>query len=264
MNLIELHDHIKIYLDFIIEFVERDPSVQSIGKRCHEISRHYRALGICALLAEADINDFCHNLIRSAQTREYFLERCRRENYLSDFYFAVSFNGPFFDAVAANQFGLAEKIVQLSPQEWRARDEYEDDFAYAHFLHGLVVNQREGYAEGAAILDRFERVLEGASSPRLAVCRAMLSGNADEFEIAFGDLLSEREAEMMAARQTSGAEEVTFEPEANIFIEGLALLKLAGRLGVSVEPEHAMCPSIARQTDYGLFVPRGFPNRPLT
>jgi hypothetical protein len=262
-NLLELHDQLLLYLNFLIEFVERDPSIQSIGKRCHEISRHYRALGICSLLVEGDIDEFFHNLIRSAQTRQYFLDRCRQENYLSDFYLAASFNGPFFDAVAANQFQLAGAIARLSPQEWHERDEYEDDFAYAHFLHGLVLNQTEGLAQGPAILERFERALEGPLSPRLAVCKAMLTRDTDDFESAFGELLAAREAEMAAARLTVAAEEETFEPESGVFVEGLALLKLAGRLGVTPAPEHTMCPSMARRTDYRPFVPDGFPNRLL-
>jgi hypothetical protein len=263
VNILELHDSIRIYIDFVIEFVERDPSIQSLGKRCHEISRHYRALGACALLAEADIDAFFHNLIRSAQTRQYFLDRCRQENYSSDFYMAASFNGPFFDAVAANQFRLAEEIARLSPQEWRERDEYEDDFAYTHFLHGLVMNQSEGLVLGPAILERLEKALEGAPSPRLAACQAILARDTEGFESAFADLLAAREAEIAAARSTSEAEEVVFEPEAGVFVEGLALLKLAGRLGLSPAPEHPMCPSIARRTDYHPFVPAGFPNRPL-
>jgi hypothetical protein len=263
LNLIESHDHIQIYLDFIVEFVEHDSSIQSIGKRCHEISRHYRALGICALLAEANIDDFFHNLIRSAQTREYFLDHCKRENYHSDFYLAASFNGPFFDAVTANQYGLAEKIARLSPQEWRERDEYEDDFSYAHFLHSLVLNDPEIAARGEAILGRFEIALEGAPSPRLAICRAMLARDTEAFESAFGDLLTARESEIATARLTVAGEEHTFEPESGVFIEGLALLKLAARLGLTPAPEHSMCPSIARRSDYSPFVPAGFPNRPL-
>lgn len=263
MNLLDLHDHIQIYLDFVVEFVERDPSIQSLGKRCHDISRHYRALGVCALLAEGDIDAFFHSLIRSAQTRRYFLDRCRRENHISDFYLAASFNGPFFDAVAADQFRLAEAIARLSPQEWRERDEYEDDFAYTHFLHRLVLNPTEGPTEGPAVLERFERALEGAASPRLGVCRAILARDTDAFESAFVDLLAAREAEIAAARSTAETEEVTFEPEAGLFVEGLALLKLAGRLGLTPAPEHPMCPSIARRTDYRPFVLAGFPNLPL-
>ena len=260
MNLTELQDQIVLYIDFLIEFVENDDSVETLGKRCHEISRHYRALGICGLLVNGDIDEFFHSLIRSAQTRKYFLDRCLRENYMTDPYMAASFIGPFFDAVAAHQFHLAEAIARLSPITWQERDEYEDDFAYTNFLHILIMGGLDALQQSQPILDQFEAALEGVASPRLEVCKSLRGLDQEQFAASFDILLNARKAEVQADRKTSTSEEITFEPEASIFVEGLALLKIAERLGLPTDPEYSLCPALARRTDYRPFEPDGFPH----
>lgn len=255
-------DLILIQLAFHIESVDEATSVKMFGRHYTEISRCFRAAGICDLLIDADTEEFFHSLIRSAQTRKYYLGQCRAEEYLTDFYATSSRNGPFLDAVVAGQFGLAQDIARLTPMVWRERDEYEDDFAYARFLYSLVLNS-EDLSQHQMILNQFEIVLGGESSPRLNICKSFQSRDQQVFDEAFNELLQNRKKEIAEDKNTNLAEEVTFEPEACIFIEGLALLKVAEKLNLNTEAEYPMCPALARQTLYAPFEVDGFPGMSL-
>ncbi|KFA88004.1 hypothetical protein Q664_44060, partial [Archangium violaceum Cb vi76] len=68
----------------LIDVATRQKSVRSLGKICHEMAAHYRALGICLLLAEMEVDGFFHWLIQSALTRKYYLGRSAAENVLDD------------------------------------------------------------------------------------------------------------------------------------------------------------------------------------
>lgn len=261
-----LRDQILLQLAFDIESVIDTTSVKKLGRRYINISLCFRASGICDLLIDSDTDEFFHSLIRSAQTRKYYLDRCHAEGDLTDFYATASRNGPFLDAIAANQFGLAQEIARLSPTTWREHDEYEEDFAYAHFLYSIVLSSQDNsdnVSQLQTILNQFETVLGGDASPRLNICKSFQSRDQQMFNEAFNELLQSRKKEIAEDRKTNLAEEVTFEPEACVFIEGLALLKIAEKLDLNTEAEYPMCPALARQTLYSSFEVDGFPGMSL-
>jgi hypothetical protein len=68
--------------------------------------------------------------------------------------------------------------------------------------------------------------------------------------------LTERELEIEADRKRGQPEEYWVIAERRVFIEGLALLRLAGLLGMRTQAAYAMCPAPARgptPTQYGGF-----------
>ena len=255
------------YANMLIETAIAQDSVVSMGKLCNDISSHYRAIGICGLLLHADIDLYFHGLIQSALTRKYYLDRCITENHLSHPARRSSFVAPFLDAVAANQFTLAGQIADLSTDEWQEGYEYEDDFAYAAFLHEFIPLKERSQGKLQDILDRWEAVVEGNADTRLDLCRALLSANEIRFEEAYYDLLNEHDDRMSEIADpkldSSLAKEYTFEPNRWIFVEGLAMLRIADKLALHTEREYKYCPSIARLSNYAPFVPRGFPNLAL-
>jgi hypothetical protein len=255
------------YANMLIETAVAQESVTSMGKLCNDISRYYRAIGICGLLLNADTEVYFHALIQSALTRKYYLDRCIKENHLDDPARKSSFVAPLLDAVAANQFSLASQIAALSPDVWQEGYEYEDDFTYAAFLHEFILFNETSRDKLQRILDRWEGVLEGNSDPRFDLCHALFSRNQSQFEEAYYDLLNAHDNRMSEIADpkldSSLAKEYTFEPNRWIFVEGLAMLRIADKLELRTEREYKLCPSIARLSDYAPFVPRAFPNLAL-
>lgn len=204
----------------------------------------FQAVGCSNLLISADKGGFYKNLIWAGFTRRHFLKRSVAERGTDDFHLARSRCESFFCAVAAGDLPLALEIGDLSPRGWMPDGEYDDDFSYHFFLYLLL---KGGDAQPrAAALEKFEEALQGVESPRFDICKALHAVSAAEFEAAFRALIEER----VAWAEDGGdlfSDDATFAPRSHIFVEGLALLRIAENL--RIEPrqrEHAMCPLIAR------------------
>jgi hypothetical protein len=217
-------------------------------------------MGIYDLLINADTDGFFYGLLQSALTRKYYLDRCVKENFLSDPERMSSFVDPFFDAVAANQLKLASDIARLSPDQWLEDYEYEDDFAYAYFFYRLISFDEVETRELMEVLAQFERALEGQHSIRLELCNALFVQDQEAFDEAFTNLLNEYQSRTdTLADDSVQSHEFTFEANRRIFVEGLAILRIAEKLQLETQEEYVLCPNIARITDYE-FVPDSFPN----
>jgi hypothetical protein len=227
-----------------MERVQEARSAAALGEPCEEIWTDRRGLGIVRLLLHGDHLGFFTELARSAQCRRYHLTRCAAEKHV-DFHCTSSRAEPFFDAVAASCLDLGREIARLSPASFREGEEYEDDFLYLRFLHRWV----EGGASGeelAALLEAMERVLDGAPSPRLDLCRALLARDPAAFGRAFEALLEGRFAEIALERRGIADDSVCAAAGTHVFVEGLALLRLAALAGVATRAEYPLCPALAR------------------
>ncbi|HEX5748290.1 MAG TPA: Imm49 family immunity protein [Archangium sp.] len=267
MSLEELKGSIVLYLDGLARTAAQQRQASAIGKVYYDLARHHRAFGICVLLTDVNVDGFFHGLIQSALTWKFFLERCQLEGVSDSSYRRVSLSAPFLDAVAAGQWKLAKQIAALSADAWRQGEEYEDDFAYARFLHRLLDFEQAERAVAQHLLDQFERALEGGSDVRLELARALLDKNQDAFESAFEGLLDDHEHKMKRIadpqRDSVLAREYTFEPNRHIMVEGLAILQVAEVLGLKLESEYKFCPGFVRRTQYAPFAPLTFPGAKL-
>lgn len=232
-------------IDFCMGNIEHpDCSLEFAGRFYDEMGTAERALALLCLMVEGHTDAFYTELVISAYGRKHYLARCLQQNY-QDFYAACGRWDAFFDALAARQTDIAIDIADLSPPDWIPDGEYEDDFCYARFLHRLI-SGNASTAELQALLDRFEQALEGASSARLALCKALWSRNQNDFDQAFADLLSEREAENQEERTGRAQEDVCAALGTYIFVEGLGILWIAESLGLKTKPEYPLCPALAR------------------
>lgn len=253
-----VYDEAAPYANFLIEMIGAAPSVETIGKMCNDLAAHYRTLGLCELLIEADTDLFFHYLIDSAQTRKYYLDRCRRDHHLADPERRTSINGPFLDAVVAGQYDLAATIAALSASDWMEGYEYEEDFAYTQWLHAMVATPEDTSALTIR-LSGYETALQGNPDARLDVGKALIARDADAFHFAFLALLNQFGDEVQLAKQHA----YRFDDHQLVFIEGLALLRLADRAGIPVRQVYRYCPAPARLSEYRTYRPRSFPNLPL-
>ncbi|MFH0926007.1 MAG: Imm49 family immunity protein [bacterium] len=261
MDLSIIKSELSTSIQFDLDDITYDNALNEIGSLCEGIYHQYRSLAICKILMDGDTDGFYHDLIRSAHIRLYYLSRCHNENYLTNPRIVASRSEPFFDALAADQLEIAAKIGLLSAQEWWPEDEYEDDFYYAHFIHRYITFDPGIKNELEAILTRFEKSLQGDASARLEVCKGFITRDQQAFDAAFYQLLDERTSQIELDQDTALGEEMTFQTERHIFIEGLAILKIAEKVGFTMQQEYLYCPAIARLPMKTPFPDDGYPHK---
>jgi hypothetical protein len=159
---------------------------------------------------------------------------------------------PLFDAIACNDLPGALLISQRSRRTWNPDKEYEDDFLYVEF-----VMQKFFLAAGrpalAALLDRYEVVLEGAADFRLDACRAFLDGDPPRLERAIAALIDETEARLEKQRKAARLEPDEAATTAKVSIELLAWLRLAQESGFALAADYPLAPAFARLYQRAIF-----------
>jgi len=225
-----------------------DLTTDEMGDLALAISRKYRSLAIMTLVSKSNPKLFAQNLTRSGRVRLTYLERLRREGVENDHHSASARIDGLLDALAASDLNLCRQLIAATRFTWLENSEYEDDFCYAQLIHRLVLQEKEETG-ATALINQFERVLDGKPSARLDVCRALLSRDQPAFDEAFDNLIHEREAKIEADKARFQLEEAEVLSQRLIFVEGLAVLRLATLYGLQTESDYLFCPSIARLTE---------------
>jgi hypothetical protein len=202
--------------------------------------RLYRIKGIAALFLGDPPDTLLSELSKSGRAFLHFLRTT------PDTEKATSQALPFFDAVAATDAGCAREIAQASRPTWNAELEYEEDFLYVWFLmrHFFLDGS---HAESAALLERWNIVLDGSSDVRLDVCAAFLENDASAFHAALSALLGREDAANRARAAKDGLPPELAATEASLSVEGLALLRLADAKGFQTGSDYVLVPSAGRE-----------------
>ena len=217
-----------------------------LGGITRELCSNLRSLGIMVLLSHGKVDRFHHNLIRCGRVRCVFLDRIARERAIGEHDFVSSVNEPLFDAIAANDLALAHRIAQTSPSDFRPGHEYEDDYCFTQLVIRLMdVGQNQ--VEIAALLARMEAYLGKDDDTRLLLCRALAGADQAAFDEAFNAFLDARDKAITEDEERGQLEEPPVMAQRHVYIEGLAMLRLAGMRGFATEREYRFCPSLARQ-----------------
>ncbi len=244
MSLAELRDEVIDLIEDELSTIAGGASVVAIGGNIERSSELFEALGIADLLLYADRDRYRKNLVLSGYGRRYHLKRIRAESASTE-YEAISRSPAFADTLAARHASLAAEIVTLSPRAWIEEGEYEEDYCYRQFLHDFALVPLSADTPGlSGLLDRAEGALDGADDPRGQICRAFLARDGAAFLEAFDELLTVREG-WVADNEVLLAHDPAFRIQSRLYVEGMALLDIARRLGFETEPEYRYCPSIA-------------------
>ncbi len=211
------------------------------GQLCEQL----RALGIMVLLGSGNADRFQHNLIRSARLRLAFLQRCAAEGAADAHDFVAGILEPLHDAMAAGDWPLAQALTRATPAEYRPGHEYEDDHWHALVLRSLLAEPADPAAQQDA-LERLARALDDPEHHRVAVLRALATKDAAAFDGAFELLLDLRESEIAEEVQRGGLASPSTLARRHVFVEGLALLRLAARAGIATAADYRLCPALAR------------------
>lgn len=258
MDLEVLYEDCLLFADEFAQLIQRRPTIVGEGDAVRNLCRCYRAIGIYDYLLNFDTRRLLYGLIQSALTRKHFLEATHRLGADHDPGRRASLCDPFFDALVANQFALAQTLVELSPKAVMTGFEYEDDYLYGRILYGCV----GGGQPERSLVERFESVLEGQDSPRFDVCLAFFERDQEAFGSAFERVLSQYQQTMSEYADPqlghSKSQQWDFEANRRFFVEGVALLKLAERAGFVIIDDYVLCPRISVPQGY-VFEPESFP-----
>ena len=220
------------------------PSEQ-MGTLSLELSDRFRVLAIITLLVQNDPDSYYHNLIRSVMMRETYLSRLHREKIVGDHHQSSGRYDALLDAVAAGEFDLARRIVDLSPGEWCKGHEYEDDYCYAQILHRFVQIAPQPQ-EIQPFLTQFEAYLDEEPNARFEVCKALVNKDQAAFDDAFEKLIIEQEMKIAEDKERGQLEDPIVIANRLVFVEGLAILRFAEKQGLQTQQEYRFCPSLAR------------------
>ncbi len=218
--------------------------VAALGPLCEEACVYFRTAAIAEVLVGFNSDGFHHMLMRSALTRLYLLGRMPPSEKEASRFCKISRANGFFDALAADRADLAGRIIAVSAHRRNADFEYEDDYAYVRFLYGLLLGSTE--EDQQAIIDAWSAAAD-VPSAKYGVCLALLGRDAGAFCVAFEGLLDWRKSELEAEMRSLSRDEMAFAGNRHVYVEGLALLRLADMLGLATEPEYRFCPRETRQ-----------------
>ncbi|RKG84534.1 Imm49 family immunity protein [Corallococcus terminator] len=151
---------------------------------------------------------------------------------------------PFFDAVGCGDEATARLIARHASGEFKPDRELLEDFLYVRLLMQRFSLESTS-AEVASTLAAFEAAVEeGPESSRLGVCRALLARDGDAFHAAFQVLSDEHRAWYEDGFRAGRLPEERWALDGCLFIEGLALLRLAQSVGIPIASEYPLIPSL--------------------
>ncbi len=231
-----------------------DFPVDKLGGVALEVAAKLRALAIVLLLT-GDTEAFYHNLSRSGRAWLRFLNAARHNCSEEDHHYASGRYAPLIDSIAAGDLETAVSVAERSPGHWREGHEYEDDYCFGRLLQ-VIVSGKDDHDVAEELLARYETYVGTESNPRPQLCRAILKRDQQLFDESFDEFLGLRTDQIESDMARGEIESTLVTANRTVFVDGLAILRLAGTSGLQLESEYLYCPGFARSVPKSPF-PRG-------
>lgn len=214
----------------------------------HALAAAFRQMGVCRLLSEGVVEPLFIAQMQAASGYLYRLPLMPEDDKVT------SRAAVFWDAVGGEYWDAAAAIVRHSRAKPNLAWEHEDDFLYVWFLMiryfpELSADASTGEQRQRALLDRWEVVLEGGHDARLLLCDALLRGDSMGFREAFEEVSDARTTELREQVDEQRLSEADAAWVLPFWGEGLALLRLAARDGLSTDEHCEMVPQVTRATN---------------
>jgi hypothetical protein len=211
-----------------------------------QVARLYRRVATGILLASGHPRDFYANLFNSSRAFLHFLNRATDEQKVT------SKAEAFFDAVACRDEYGARAMATLSRHSINRGKEYEEDFIYVSLL------MRRFYLDASAadlqsMLREWEMYAADNLDLRLDVCRALIDGDGVAFHEAVATAVDAKIEEWERLRETEMLHPDEASTTCRVSTEVLAWVEFADRVGLKIEPEYRLAPSLARHFDLAAF-----------
>lgn len=210
-------------------------------RRLTTLALYFRCLGIAKFLAFADRNAFVDYLGRGIAARLDYLERLSlRQATESDVFNTIPKNRALFDAVAIGADDAATKLARLCNDGRNVEKEYEEEFLYARFFH-LAHLAGPDLRESDELSETLERLraLIGDDDARVTICSSLIESDSAKFETAMLALIEQRSVAFAERKDLHPAIKQT---ESHLFVQGLAMAKIARRTGIELRLEYPTMP----------------------
>ncbi len=212
-----------------------------------DICKKFRQHGICSLFLEAAAKNFHTALQKSGALLLHILPTIPNESKIT------SQQTAFFDAVACGDFETAKEISKISRMTFNPDEEYEDDFLYVMILmKKFFLNASE--QEVKVLFQKYQELSEASGETRVDICAAFIENNAEQFEKALNDLIKTRAKDFKERLAKDEILEEAYSTEGQLFVEGLALVRLANKLNFPTQKNYKFIPSLIiekQATDFG-------------
>jgi len=205
----------------------------------------YRRLGCGVLLASHDART-CRE--RFSEGARMFLMFLRAHDSISEvdvktrYYLARSRGTFLLDALCCGDVELAREIDAALPAAWMPDVESEEDFLYLKILPALTAGGGPELLP-AADSQRLARLLAELETPRLKALDALLRNHERDFEDALAGVTAEWREGIESARDSGAVDPFPDRTEANVFIEGSALVQVARLRGLKTAEQYPFIPA---------------------
>lgn len=251
MDLETIEENARDSLGLALRIIKNGGVAERSGKAYGAASLMYHRLALCVLLAEARADRFQVHLCKSAQARLHLIRLVAGGRSVHPSTTCAGANFSFVDAVVAGQLELAADVARLTTDTHEPTCEYEDDFLLHRFLQRCFLQLHAGEPyDLPALFARWDRVLEGEHTPYFNVCQALFERNASGFDAALREVI---EARALSFRKKDVHSEEARRTDGAVFMNGLALVRMAEMSGLPTHREYPNIPALAR-----------LPVRPLT
>lgn len=201
--------------------------------------RQWRRRGIGRFLMSARPSELWADLARSSSALAAHLTATGGRNV------AASKCEPWFDAVVIGDWAGADVIARGASTVLLPDLEYEEDYLHVKLLQALTAGRQGKAALERMLVRQRELAVEGPAA-RTEVGQALVDADAGALSDALERLLGERALRYAEARAAEVVTEEEWATEAHVCIEGLAIVRLAERLGLQVEPGLQFIPDLLR------------------
>jgi len=245
-NMKSLRADAALKLDGLMDDFRPGADRDTLLAQVNDIILSLHTIGVATLLADGNPQGFFLNLCRAAENGRRFLELLRARQLTPP---PASWNVPLLAALAAGSFAQADAIAAASTTTWQHAEvrEYEDEFLWAVILQQLARQKPPPATQLEPLIARLEKVSKKEYGSRCALARALLTKAPEDFAKAFESARLEYELRIEKEAKEFGTPVTSFAPHRFLWLEGLALLRLAERAGLALDGADARyCPPLAR------------------
>jgi hypothetical protein len=220
--------------------VDRDTLLSQLDT----VTRDFHIIAVATLLVDGNAQGFFLNLCRAAENWRRLLALLRSRKLPPP---PTTKTVPLLAALAAGHFELADALATAPTAEQIQGEEYEDEYLWAIILRHLARQTPSPASTVKPLLTQLLKTNKKEYANRCDMALALLTKDAEAFTQAFEKARLEYELQTEKKAANFATPVTSFAPHRFLWLEGLALLRLAERVGFVLEAaDYKYCPPMAR------------------
>ncbi len=228
--------------DLLDQFQAEAPREQLLSQLA-DLTTHFHLVAVAALLVDGNPEKWCLNLCRLAENGRRIARLLRHRKLAAPPPSAT--HTAVLAAIAASALPLARDVAAAANPNWDPdAGEYEDEARWANVFQALAQGAPASLIEQQ--LAAVEALEPEPYADRAAAVRALGAKDAVAFEKAFVPAHDIHAAAIDERAAAFGTPTTRFAPHRFVWLEGVALLRLAQAAGLPrPQAELRMCPALA-------------------